>query len=269
MPYNPRMFFLKKLISAMLMPTSAAVTLLGIGLILLWFSRRQRLAKVMVSSAFAILFVGTCHFASDAIVAPLETRYGALYPDTTLTQAIKAAGPPPQLILVLGGGDVADARVPPNDQLNDSALSRLIEGIRLLRLLPDSRLLLSGGMPSANGECHADRLMAVAHSLGVERGRLEVDRTALDTEQEAANLARRIGKQPFVLVTSAFHMPRAMALFRHAGTSPIAAPTHHVTLDEPGVGLLEFLPESGSLSVLEWGLHEYLGLLWSKLRGRI
>jgi uncharacterized SAM-binding protein YcdF (DUF218 family) len=269
MPYNPPMFFVKKLISAFLMPTAAAVILLAVGLGLLWFTKRIRLGRVLATCGFAILLVGTCHFAADAIVAPLENRHPPLYPAAALQTAIAASGGQPRLILILGGGEVVDARVPPNDQLTDSALSRLIEGVRLLREVPDSKLLLSGGVVSSTGGRHADRLLAVATSLGVDPSRIEADATAWDTEQEAVNLAKRIGKEPFFLVTSAFHMPRAMALFRHAGTSPIAAPTHHVTIDEPGVGLLEFFPQPGSLSTLEWGLHEYIGLLWSKLRGRI
>ncbi|HEY0705788.1 MAG TPA: ElyC/SanA/YdcF family protein [Polyangia bacterium] len=263
------MFFVKKLISAFLMPTTAALTLLAIGLGVLWFSKRVRLGKILATCGFAILFVGTCHFVPDGLVAQLERRHTPLYPAAALQSAIAASGGKPRLILVLGGGEIVDPRVPANDQLSDSALSRLIEGIRLMREVPDSRLLLSGGVVSRSGGSHADRMRAVALSLGVDDARIEIDRSAWDTEQEAANLARKIGKEPFFLVTSAFHMPRAMGLFRHAGTSPIAAPTHHVTIDEPGVSLLEFFPNPGSLSTLQWGLHESLGLLWSKLRGRI
>jgi uncharacterized SAM-binding protein YcdF (DUF218 family) len=263
------MFFAKKLISALLAPTSLFLLLLGVGVALLWFGRRTRAqlaGRILVTTAFGLLMVTTSHAFSDAFNRPLE-RYPALYPRAALDAALAQAGKPPRIILVLGGGDVADPRVPPNDQLSDSGLSRLIEGIRLLRELPGTRLILSGGY--GRGIKHADRLGAVAAMMGVKDEEMELDRTAWDTEQEAANIARRIGGDPFVLVTSAFHMPRAAALFRKAGANPIPAPTHHITLDSPGVHFLNLFPDPQALAYFETGLHEYLGMLWSRLRGRI
>ena len=72
-----------------------------------------------------------------------------------------------------------------------------------------------------------------------------------------------------MLVTSAVHMPRAMALFRRRGAQPIPAPTHHMTLDVPGVACASSSPRPGALDEVDAGVHEYLGMVWSKLRGRM
>jgi uncharacterized SAM-binding protein YcdF (DUF218 family) len=261
------MFFLKKLISALLLPTTATLLILGTAVVLLWLGRWGRAAKILVTCAFAILLLGTADIFVNATLRPLEYRYPALHPKAQLDAAIASAGATPRWIVVLGGGDTNDPRVPANDKLSDSGLSRLVEGIRLLRAVPGTKLVLSGGVGGA--EKHADFLGAVAASLGVAADDVVLDKTAWDTEQEAQNLAPRLGKEPFVLVTSAFHRPRAVALFRHAGTAPIPAPTHHLSLDTPGLHAHDFLPSPDAMMNLEAGWHEYLGLLWSKLRGRL
>lgn len=261
------MFLIKKLLSSLILPTTATLVLLGVAVALFWLGRWQRAAKVMASGALAILLLGTSDFFVNATLRPLEGHYLPLYPRAQLDAAISAAGSTPHWIVVLGGGDTADPSVPANDQLSDSGLSRVVEGIRLLRLVPGTKLLLSGGVGAK--EKHADALGAVATSLGVSADQMELDKSAWDTEQEAHNLSPRLGREPFFLVTSAFHMPRAMALFRHAGAQPIAAPTHHLTLDAPGVSFNEFFPSPDAMANLESGWHEYLGILWSKLRGRL
>ena len=261
------MFLIKKLLSSLILPTTATLALLGVAVTLLWLGRWQRAAKILASCALAVLLLGTSNLFVNPTLRPLENHYPPLYPRAQLDAAISAAGSAPHWIVVLGGGDTHDARVPPNDQLSDSGLSRVVEGIRLLRLVPGTKLLLSGGV--GGKDKHADALGAVAISLGVTPDQMELDKSAWDTEQEAHNLSPRFGREPFILVTSAFHMPRAMALFRHAGAQPIAAPTHHLSLDEPGISLDEVVPSPEAMGNLESGWHEYLGILWSRLRGKL
>jgi uncharacterized SAM-binding protein YcdF (DUF218 family) len=261
------MFFAKKVLSAFLLPLPASVLLLGIGLALLWFTRRDRLGRVLLSVGFGLLLLSSYNVVSDAFVTPLERTFEPLYPRTRLDTAIRAAGQAPKWIVVLGGGDVADRRVPANDQLGDSAMSRLVEGVRLYRELPGTKLLLSGGVGA--GIKHADILGAVAELFRLPPEDVVLDRSAWDTEQEAHNLAARVGSAPFILVTSAVHMPRAVALFRRQRARPIAAPTHHYTLDTPGVSFDELLPSPSALMKMDAATHEYLGTLFSKLRGKI
>jgi uncharacterized SAM-binding protein YcdF (DUF218 family) len=261
------MFFAKKLISAFLLPTTVSLALLVAGLLMLWLSRRQWLGRLLATIGLGLLLLASYPPVADAFLRPLESRYTPLFPREELDKALAQAGKPIKWIVVLGAGHVLDKAVPANDQLGDSATSRLLEGIRLQRQMPGSKILLSGGVGGAVK--HADVLGQVAQILGVPAESYVLDRSAWDTEQEASNLAGQIGKEPFLLVTSALHMPRAMGLFRRAGVHPIAAPTHHVTLDEPGVGLDELFPSPGALSKMDAGAHEYIGMLWSKLRGRM
>jgi uncharacterized SAM-binding protein YcdF (DUF218 family) len=261
------MFFAKKLVSAFLLPSTLSIVLILTGLLLVWVTQRERLGRLLAAGGLALLVLSSYLPVADAFLAPLERKYSPLYPRETLERALKEAGPSPRWIVVLGGGHILDSRVPANDQIGDSALSRLVEGIRLQREIRGAKVLLSGGLGGPLK--HADILGRVAVTLGLDPKDFVLDRTAWDTEQEAANLSRLVGKQPFVLVTSALHMPRSMALFRRAGGNPIPAPTHHFTLDAPGITLQELLPNPDALAMMDAGVHEYLGMLWSKLRGKI
>jgi uncharacterized SAM-binding protein YcdF (DUF218 family) len=263
------MFFLKKLITALLMPTTAALILVGAGLGLLWYTRRERLGKWLATVGFFLLLVPSFPFVADALVGPLESRHQPLYPAERLEAALAGAParPTPLWIVVLAGGHVPDLRVPATDQIGDSALSRLMEGIRLHREIPGSKLLLSGGI--GDRIKHADVLGAVAATCGVSPENMVLHRQGRDTEEEAATIAAKVGKAPFILVTSAFHLPRATALFRGQGLSPIPAPAHHLGLDADGVTIGEVFPSPGALQNAQTGLHEYLGFVWSKIRGRM
>jgi uncharacterized SAM-binding protein YcdF (DUF218 family) len=261
------MFFAKKLISAFLLPTTLSIALLVAGLLLLWVTGRAKLGRLLATCGLGLLLLSSYVPVADAFLTPLESSYTPLYPRSALDRALKDAGQPIKWIVVLGGGHTLDPSVPANDQLGDSALSRLIEAIRLQRQVPGSKILLSGGV--GGPVRHADVLAEVAVTLGLAPESYALDRTAWDTEQEARSIAQRVASGPFLLVTSAMHMPRAMGLFRKAGARPIAAPTHHFTLDVPGVSLGELFPTPGALGKVDAGVHEYLGMLWSRLRGRM
>ena len=77
-----------------------------------------------------------------------------------------------------------------------------------------------------------------------------------------------MGKDRFILVTSASHMRRSQALFRKLGMDPIAAPTDYESTGQ-GLRLSDFYPSVGELHKADLALHEYLGLAWAKLRGKI
>jgi uncharacterized SAM-binding protein YcdF (DUF218 family) len=114
-------------------------------------------------------------------------------------------------------------------------------------------------------------LADVALSLRVERQNLILESLSRDTEEEARLIQKMVGKDPFALVTSASHMPRAMALFKKLGMHPLAAPTDYgikESLEEeirPGM----FFPGTAELQNTEAAVYEYLGLAWAKLRNQI
>jgi uncharacterized SAM-binding protein YcdF (DUF218 family) len=100
----------------------------------------------------------------------------------------------------------------------------------------------------------------MARELGVEDASMTVLDKPLDTAAEAQAVAALLGDAPFILVTSAYHMPRAVRLMRRAGARPISAPTDQRAGDPIAHYWSYFLPSSAGLRRTEFALHEYLGL---------
>jgi uncharacterized SAM-binding protein YcdF (DUF218 family) len=256
---------IKNLLSSLLQPLPVVLGLLVVGLALLWGTRRQRAGKVLVTVAFGVLVLFSLPIVGSALLRPLEAGQMALYPADRLAAA--TAGRTPRWIVVLGAGHVPDPRYPAVDRLGGTALGRLAEGVRLHHELPGTKLLLSGSFGDL--QPHAEVLAEAAVALGVPRQDIELDTTTVDTEDEATKLGQRVGKEPFILVTSATHMTRALALFRGRGLDPIPSPAQHIALGNPALGPADFLPHAGSLGRSAIALHEYIGRLWSRLRGRL
>jgi uncharacterized SAM-binding protein YcdF (DUF218 family) len=255
------MFLFKKLIAPFLMPVPFCLALVLSGLLLLWFTRRQRAGKWLATAgAVALLLLGYGS-VSGRLLATLERQHGPV------VDASAAAGRV-RWVVVLGGGSSSDAGLPAVMRLSEGSLARLVEGIRLQRQLPGSRLLLSGGGVFGSAP-DAETMRALSVELGVDPAALDLDNVSLDTETQAEVVRGRLGAEEFYLVTSASHMPRALALFRKAGTNPLPAPTHFLTQKDRGVSPSDLFPSAGGLRRAEAVTYEYLGLAWAKVRGRI
>lgn len=152
-------------------------------------------------------------------------------------------------------------------QISGESLARLVEGIRIHSILPKSKLVLSGGGfdPVPNANVMAD----VALGLGVDDRALVLEPVSKDTKDEAWLIRRIVGGNRFILITSASHMPRSMALFRKLGTQPIPAPTDYWVKERQGNSSGLSFPSAGSLCKAQSAFYEYLGLAWAKLRGQI
>jgi uncharacterized SAM-binding protein YcdF (DUF218 family) len=254
------MFLFKKIVAPFLFPLPLCLGTLIVGLILLWFTRRKKAGKVLVTIGVALLAILSYGFFSTSLLRQLEYRHPPL-------QKMKGFRDV-NWVVVLSGGATSDPKVPITSQLSSASLVRLVEGIRLHRMLPNSNLLLSGGrtfdpVPKA-------KIMAeVALALGVNRDDIVLETISKDTKDEALLIKEMVGNERFVLVTSASHMPRSMALFEKLGMKPIPAPTGHSVKERQQISPGMFFPSSGGLRRAEKAFYEYLGLAWAKLRGQI
>ncbi|MCJ8300629.1 MAG: envelope biogenesis factor ElyC [Pseudomonadales bacterium] len=251
------MFIFKKIIATILLPFPLALIGFGIGLYLLWFTKWQRLGKLAMTLGVLILLIFSSAPVSYLLVSPLEYRY----------PAYDVGNESVNFVVVLGSGHVSDPRLPVTSQIGSASLVRLIEGIRIYKANPGAKLIVSGAGgqdPVPNAEVVAN----VALALGVPRVDIIEEPRARDTANEAKLIKEIIEDAPFALVTSANHMPRAVALFRKQGLSPIPAPTNYFVKNINNQSFsLRF--SAGSLQQANSAIHEYLGLAWAKLRGQI
>ncbi|MEJ7616254.1 MAG: envelope biogenesis factor ElyC [Pyrinomonadaceae bacterium] len=262
------MFLIKKLFGALLFPVPLCLALFAVGLFLLWFTRWQRIGKAITTTGVLFFAILAFDLLPGALLWPLERQYPAfdvafaeVAPREELARHVK-------WIVVLGGGNVSDPEIPMTSQLASTSLARVVEGVRLKREFPQAKLLLSGARVF-DPVAVAEAMSKVAQSLGVDQREIVLDLVARDTEEEAAVIKSMVGDDRFIMVTSASHMPRAMALFIKQGMQPIPAPTEHVFKRNQGASPADYAPGSGGIYKAERATYEYLGLLWAKLRGRI
>jgi len=259
------MFLLKKIISPLLLPLPFCSVLLIFGLILLWSGRRQKAGKLFVSTGALLLILLGYGVLTRWLLLPLERQYSPILTATTVTSP---DGQPVKWIVVLGGGGVYSSQLPSPSQLSNASLARLIEGIRLHRQIPSSKLILSEGNIFDSGPV-GEIMGTVAQDLGVGREVLVLETQSRDTEAQANLILPLVGTERFFLVTSASHMPRSMALFKKLGMNPIAAPTDFASLSAESWQPSAVYPSAGGLRRAELAVHEYMGLAWAKLRGKL
>jgi uncharacterized SAM-binding protein YcdF (DUF218 family) len=260
------MFFLKKLIAPLLFPLPVCVMLLLAGLFLLWFTRRQRAGKIFATVGVVLLLIMSYPPLPDFFLRRIEQRY------QPFEMSLHAERPAPDTlanvkwIVVLGGGHTSDPKVPASSNLYSGTLYRLVEAVELHRRLPGTRLLLSGSAIWRN-DSEAAAMARTAEGLGVERQNMVLEEQANDTEEQARLIKNIVGTDAFILVTTASHMPRAVALFSKQGMTPTPAPTDYKIVEAEYVPR-DYYPNPGNLHKSEVVVYETLGLLWSKLRGK-
>jgi uncharacterized SAM-binding protein YcdF (DUF218 family) len=266
------MFTLKKILGHLLLPLPLCLALALVGCLLLCWSRRQRLGKVLVTIATLTLAMLSFDVTTSRLIGSLERIYPALDPATLAHLAPQHAATDASYairwIVVLGGGHATDANLPALSQVSETTRTRLLEGIRFLRALPGSRLIVSGGA-YLDPVPEAVVMAQVARLYGVDDHELVLESQALDTEEEAALIQPMVGRDRFVLVTSACHLPRAMALFVKRGMDPLPAPVDFQDSKPQTLYPRQFFPNTRSLSKAERAIHELLGLAWARLKGSI
>jgi uncharacterized SAM-binding protein YcdF (DUF218 family) len=250
------MFELKRVFGALLMPMPIAA-LLAIAAFLAWRLKRYRLARIALIASVSVAFISSLEAVGSGLLRPLEYRYSAtLHPGNI--------EPPPRYVAVLGSGYSPSDDLPITASFDSEGIGRLTESVSLLRQLPGAQLIVSGGSidghpPSAHGYAQA------AIALGVSVGAIIVIDAPRDTGAEILAIHTVVGESSVILVTSAAHMPRAMAYCARVGLHAVPAPTGNRTRLRwkwtPG----SLVPSGRSLGNTEIALHEYLGLLAMKL----
>ncbi len=249
-------FAIKKLIWWCLSPLGLALILLGAGVVA-GFTRRGRLGRGLTGVAFAVLLVFSLGPVADAVNGPLERRYPALMPPESLDRVAA--------VVVLGAGyDEAPGR-PPTAWLRASGLESLVEGVRLLRLAPDSRLVVTG-WGGGRDVSAAEVMSRAAVSLGVDRARIVCLGQPRDTAEEITAVRALVGERKVVIVTSLRHMSRTMELAARGGLDAIAAPAGAERTGS-GAGLRAWMPSAEALLASTSALHEWIGWLWARRLG--
>lgn len=248
-------WFLTNLLAAFLLPPLSLVILGCLGW---WVAKRFRFAgNTIITMSVALLLVLSTGAGSRLLVAPLEKR-SLPVPNPKMVDA--------KAIVILGGGRSFAAPEDGNrDQPGAQTLARLRHGARLHRLtgLP---VLVSGGAPDRGGESEA-AVMARALKEDFQIPVRWIEDTSENTAQNAAHAAtmlREAGIDRVLLVTDAVHMPRAMQIFSKTGLTVMSAATEFRS--RKPLSAADFIPSAGGLQSSHYALHEWIGMVWYRLR---
>jgi uncharacterized SAM-binding protein YcdF (DUF218 family) len=257
------MFFaLSKIFGFFATPSNLLVAIGLLGALLL-FTRFVRAGRRLMAASLLTLVVAGFSPLGNAFILPLEQRFPPW-------DASRGA---PDGIVVLGGAispDVSAARGVTS--LNEAA-ERMTVVADLARRYPAARIVFTGGSGNLifDGAAESDFAWPLFESFGISRARVMLEGRSRNTVENARfskELARPQPGERWLLVTSAFHMPRAIGVFRRQGFVVEAYPADWRTRGPADFWLL-FPTLSGGLSRIDAAVHEWAGLLAYWLTGEI
>ncbi|OGR03906.1 MAG: hypothetical protein A2511_08235 [Deltaproteobacteria bacterium RIFOXYD12_FULL_50_9] len=256
----------KMLVYRLFFPLPVVLFFLFGGLYFLWFTKRHNVGKSLVTLSGLLLLLCSSMVFGFLSLRPVETQY------RPYGLGFEIDGPagkyPVKYVVVLGGGQHSQAGLPLTSFLTHESLVRLIEGIRINRQHKESRLVLAGGK-GLDSMPEAETMQAIALDLGVKAEDMIVEAQGRDTAEQVKFIQNIVGDSLFVLVTSAAHMPRAMALFAKNGLKPIPAPTGQYSRDMRGFRPDILFPRAEGVRMVERAIYEFLGTWWARLTKQI
>jgi uncharacterized SAM-binding protein YcdF (DUF218 family) len=254
-------FILSKVLGFFAIPSNLAIVLGLLG-IALSATRRARIGRRLTVASLVALAVMGLSPLGNALIIPLEQRF----PPWDDTRG------PPEGIVVLGGAITPDVSAARNDVALNEAAERATAAVALARRYPDARIIYSGGTGALiyRGGSEAASAVRLFESLGIPHARIIAEEQSRNTVENAVFSQLLAMPQPgerWLLVTSGYHMPRAMGVFRRAGFPVEAYPVDWRTRG-PQDALRPFSTLGSGLERTDTAAREWVGLLVYWLTGR-
>jgi uncharacterized SAM-binding protein YcdF (DUF218 family) len=217
----------------------------------LFYKKQRNIAGILLGITI-LLYISSTFVCSDRLIHSLEYRYK----------------PPAQIhgdvIVMLGGGATLDSpNLHSEGHLSGAAANRLLTVIQLYRQLK-APIVVSGGKVYQTTGREAEIAKAILKDAGIADEQIQVENRSLNTTENAVYTKIILDKFHFrqpILVTSAFHMPRALKQFEKAGVSVLPCPTDYRTNLHLKFAAYNLFPSAEALANFSLALKEYIGLL--------
>jgi uncharacterized SAM-binding protein YcdF (DUF218 family) len=245
--------YLSKILPLFVMPVGVVLMLLLAALLFL-LRGMTRTAGGLMLSALAVLWLASTPFMAERLYRGLEERY----PPLPLHEVPEGG------CIVLLGGAVSPALAPRVDVELNEAVDRVYQAARLYRAGKAPYLIVTAGnqpwslSPWAEAELIRDLLV----EWGVPRDAIFLEGSSRNTRENAVyskNIIDSIHCEAPLLVTSAAHMPRAVAAFLAVNVSVVPVATDLRVTNEAGFSTLRFLPDAGALAMTSDAVREWIG----------
>jgi uncharacterized SAM-binding protein YcdF (DUF218 family) len=255
-------FILSKFLGVLIIPSNLVVEIGLVGIVLL-LTRFRRLASwLIVTSVMLTALVGFSPLG-NILILPLEERFPPWDPSHGA----------PDGIVVLGGSIMPGIAAARGDEsgLNEAA-ERITAAVELARKYPNARIIFSGGDASLfeNGKTEAAVAVGLFTALGIAPDRITAEEQSRNTVENAVFselIAQPKPGERWLLVTSASHMPRAIAVFRAAGFPIEAYPVDYRTRGWRDATRL-FSTAAYGMAQTDLAMHEWAGLLVYRMTGK-
>jgi uncharacterized SAM-binding protein YcdF (DUF218 family) len=255
-------FLLSKTLGVLLLPTNFLMVVGLVGLVLL-AARFVSLGRKLLTASLVLLAVCGWSPLGTWLLYPLEERFPPW-------DAAKGA---PDGIVVLGGAIEAELSAARGTVVFDSFAGRLIAVAALARRYPKARILYAGGstnLVADKGASEAEFAPAAFESMGISADRVMVERRSRNTLENAEFsklLAAPKNGERWLLVTSAFHMPRSVGIFRKAGFAVEPCPVDWRLGGDSDLARFTVIAVDG-LARTDLATREWIGLLAYRLTGK-
>ncbi len=251
------LFILSKTLGVFLVPPGLFVLLLLLSL-LLFLIKKRKLGLILLSlSLFFIYFVST-EPGKDLILSPLENAYS--HPDLSEVKC--------QYIVVLGGGEIPHSPAENGKaSVRPAVAKRLYEAVKLYRKTRLPILVSGGKVFRENVEGEAKAMARFLKTIGIPDEKITEEKKSRNTLENGIFsyqiLKKKRGKN-ICLITSAYHMPRSVMIFREVGFKVTPVPADY-RIYRANYGWYSFLPMAGNLRDSIAGLREYIGILYFEI----
>jgi uncharacterized SAM-binding protein YcdF (DUF218 family) len=248
------LFLLKKLSFSFLF--NPQVWIYWISLAFLYFINFSVIDSILFALSFGLLF----NFLPYFLIKGIESQYDVV---KNLTDSEVS-----NHILVLGGGHNPDSEILFEQQLNNSSIRRVLEGVRIFNLSKNSMLIMSGESLKDGHPSQAEIQAKVALTMGVEKARISIIPEPKDTLEEAYFYSKKFGlhAHPIYLVTKAIHLRRAVFIFSRYGFKIIPSPAYFIHKNhQPSISWF-IIPDF--FLIIHFGeyLKEFIGYLVLRIR---
>jgi len=269
MDMSPFLFGLYKLAKYGLYPLTWILFILGLLIPLTWFQpspRRLRWIRSLTVAAFFVLLVFGTPLVATRFIGQIEEQAPAF--DLTTMRRFDA-------IVVLGGGVASKGTLRPTNELSPSSMQRTICGADLYAKGFAPRIIFAGGDASIFGEGPQEgvEMQRFALRLGVPEEATIVEGRSRTTYENAVATKQILGAGSVLMVTSAYHMPRAIGLFRKQGLEATPYPCTFLAQDRGKDGWdgdpFDLIPEVEALRRSTLAVNELVGTLIYRISGKI
>lgn len=234
-----------KFFQQFLLPSVFVFILIVLGIIFLLKFKKRKAGRILVLTGIILYYLFSITPITDLILYPLENQYNPI--DIRQVDAID------KIILLTG--------------------SKMERSSEILRIYFSKNAEVRGKMEiiitgtnalDVQNNNEAVKTKDYLTERGIPAENIIFEDKSRNTFESAENIKSLVGEQSFLLVTSAYHMPRAMLVFRKINTSPIAAPADFKI--EGNYNLFDFFPNPQNLQNVDLAFHEYFGFLYYKIR---